>query len=536
VSLLADLHMLSCFGRRRRGKPSDRVPRPKDSPNKVAPTAPATPVPYAILNPAQGLRERYDIGRPLGTGASSVVHLATDRETGEVVAVKSTKLRGAPSPEGPPSIADRDPYSLHPAREGRILGRLNHPNIVRVTGAFEEPRHFHLVLEPLLGGDLGKAVAARGGRLAEAAAAEALRGLLSGLAYAHRHGIIHRDVKVDNLMLKDPEDLSTVRLIDFNFAVRADPSGHSQGVCGTVGFNAPEVATPLDDVAPACGTSRHSRCSTGEGSRHGSRFRSRIVGTPLNAGEGTYTSAVDVWSAGAVAYFLLTGEMPFVFPNLGKGGRGVRHDMWHAAKAMAHQYTRGSPWRRRSFEQISESAQDLVISLMQWDPEDRITAAEALEHPFFFKRGESLLASVTGRHNPVSGAGGEGGLFEDRGWDFVKSSDCGPSTTRAPIHSVGEVDDDGTAHHPLRPLPDRCRRSSLSEWSVSAGTTGRERPPGRPDHEWTGDAGPKLPAGGTRRAIHDDTLRQDVLEEAERTAASASCSRGPPAGGPPPRW
>ena len=223
-------------------------------------------------------------------------------------------------------------------------------------------------------------------------------------------GYIHRDIKIDNVMLADPGDLASVRLIDFNFAVKATSNGLTRGVCGTVGFNAPEVVEPTDDDAVL--RSPHASRTTlpgilsseGGSARSG---RSRITGTPLHIGGGAYSYAADMWSAGVVAYVSLTGQMPFRWRMSSRFQHGVRQEMWMAVKCMASQYTRGDPWRTRAFEHLSETAQDLLVSMLQWDPEDRITAAEALEHPFFGAGRKTLYTeSTASARNPLEDPAG----------------------------------------------------------------------------------------------------------------------------------
>ena len=142
--------------------------------------------PELLVNVGSTLAALYDLDEELGEGASSTVVLAYDRVNDRRVAIKTTVLREPCNPGEPKSADMEDPYSVRPSREGHLLTRLVHPNIVKTFGAFIEPEAYHLVLEPLLGGDLRSAISSRGGRLTEAEASQTLFGLLKGLSFMHR--------------------------------------------------------------------------------------------------------------------------------------------------------------------------------------------------------------------------------------------------------------------------------------------------------------------------------------------------------------
>ena len=151
-----------------------------------------------------------------------------------------------------------------------------------------------------------------------------------GVAYLHAKGITHRDVKLENLLLADVCDLSTVKLVDFGMAKAFDPTDDPNRmalVCGTPAYIAPEVVT-------------------------GRR----------------YTNAVDCWSCGVILYILLSGVVPFKDPdehtllvNIARGAYSVSGRQWVL---------------------VSESAKSIVTGLMRMNPDTRLTAAGALVHPW----------------------------------------------------------------------------------------------------------------------------------------------------------
>src|SRR3954467_2952946 len=195
--------------------------------------------PYAVLD-------------RLGQGATGTVYRAQAPGTGQLVAVKELS--------GP---LRTDPVALERLRrEARLLAGLSHPNIVGVHEFVEEPDRAWLVCDYVDGAELSRVLAAHG-RLGPEDALAVLHGALTGLAFAHRHGIVHGDISLDNLMLATD---GTSKLLDFGLAT---PSG-AAGAGGTPALASPEA----------------------------------ITGWPR-------TPASDVYSSAAVLWTLLAGRPPF---------------------------------------------------------------------------------------------------------------------------------------------------------------------------------------------------------------------------------
>jgi serine/threonine-protein kinase len=195
----------------------------------------------------------YEMLDRVGAGSTGVVYRARHTGSGEVVAIKE--------------VADAvrtDPDALARVRaEARVLSGLAHPNVVRVVEVVDDPDRLWLVLEYVEGAGLGR-VLAEHGRLTPEQALLVLRGALTGLGYAHQHGLVHGDVSLDNLLLTVD---GTTKLVDFGLAA---PAGTTGGVAATPAFASPEVIT---------GAAR--------------------------------SPASDVYSAGAVLWTLLAGRPPF---------------------------------------------------------------------------------------------------------------------------------------------------------------------------------------------------------------------------------
>ena len=174
---------------------------------------------------------RYELGRALGSGGMAIVYLARDRELDRVVAVK----RLADNLSHDRSFRDRF------LREARLAAPLSHPNVVRVYDFGHDPdgRPF-IVMEYVEGGSLAEALA-RDGALTPDRVVAVARDCCAGLAYAHAAGLVHRDLKPQNLLL-DPD--CRVKIADFGIARTLDGTSLTLtgSVLGTAGYLAPEQA------------------------------------------------------------------------------------------------------------------------------------------------------------------------------------------------------------------------------------------------------------------------------------------------------
>jgi serine/threonine protein kinase len=155
----------------------------------------------------------------------------------------------------------RSEASLHP--------ELRHPNIVGFEEIMETEAEAHLLVEKLGGGELFDRVKQRK-RFSEESAALVAVQVLQALAYMHHQGIVHRDIKLENLVFERPDSDDGLKIIDFGFAGRLDHQGTLTTMCGTPQYVAPEVLSKKP-----------------------------------------YTEKVDVWSAGCVVYIALTGKALF---------------------------------------------------------------------------------------------------------------------------------------------------------------------------------------------------------------------------------
>jgi len=263
------------------------------------------------------VQDDYAISRTvLGTGYSGEVLMATQKsEPGLTVAVKVLQLHKIESSK------------LEQLKsEVEIFLRMDHPQITRLYDVYESQDTLALVMECMEGGELFDRVRELK-RFQEEDASQALRQMLLALNYLHSHGIVHRDIKLENF-LYDKKGSKHLKLIDFGFSKMWDPSVKMHASLGTVAYVAPEVL------------------------------------------QQSYTSQCDLWSLGVIGFVLLSGYMPF-------GGTG---DPQLRAILAGKFKVKPDRWR-----DVSPEAGRFVRSLLEVNPQRRLTAKAALEHPFIVR-------------------------------------------------------------------------------------------------------------------------------------------------------
>jgi eukaryotic-like serine/threonine-protein kinase len=206
---------------------------------------------------------RYRVERTLGTGGMAVVVLARDGELDRPVAIKLLDEHLARD------AAFRERF----LREARLAAGLSHPNVVGVFDAGEDDGRPYIVMECVPGETVAD-VLARRGQLPPAEAVGLALQACAGLEHAHRAGLVHRDVKPQNLLVRDD---GTLKIVDFGIARALETTRLTQAgtILGTAAYLSPEQAAG-DEV----------------------------------------TAAADVYSLGVVLYELLTGRTPYTFDNL----------------------------------------------------------------------------------------------------------------------------------------------------------------------------------------------------------------------------
>ena len=213
--------------------------------------------------PGDLIADRYELEELVGTGGMSSVFRARDRQLERRVAIKILHEHYAADPE----------YLERFRREARAVARLSHPNIVTVIDRGDDAGRQYIVFEHVEGENL-KELVLRSGRLPVRRALELALAVADGLAFAHDHGLVHRDVKPQNVLLSREGE---VKVTDFGIArsLHVDHGVTQTGtVLGTGEYLAPEQAS----------------------------------GKPVSP-------ATDVYSLGVVLWELLAGDVPFVGEN-----------------------------------------------------------------------------------------------------------------------------------------------------------------------------------------------------------------------------
>uniref|UniRef100_A0A0G4EYG1 Protein kinase domain-containing protein n=1 Tax=Chromera velia CCMP2878 TaxID=1169474 RepID=A0A0G4EYG1_9ALVE len=255
----------------------------------------------------------YKLTKFLGEGSFARVYLGQHLYTGEEVVVKAVDMRAA---------VDSNQSAL---AEIGILRDISHPSISRLYAAYEQDNHTCMVLEYLRGGELFDAIV-KGGPVREDTARRAMKRIFSALEELHLRGIVHRDVKTENLMLENENDVASVKLIDFGLATRLG-SPHMSMRCGSPGYVAPEI----------------------------------LANHP-------YDCKVDVFSAGVICFILLEGRPPF----LGKGLLEI------VRKNLRCQISFSAP----QWASVSPAAVAFIQACCSVDPAKRLSSTEALSHPW----------------------------------------------------------------------------------------------------------------------------------------------------------
>ncbi|CCK72251.1 serine/threonine/tyrosine protein kinase RAD53 KNAG_0J01700 [Huiozyma naganishii CBS 8797] len=273
------------------------------------------------------LRDYFIQDEVVGQGAFATVKKAIETATGRTYAVKIINKRKV--------MGNLDGVT----RELTVLQKLDHPSIVTLKGFYEDKDNYYMVMEFVSGGDLMDFVAAHG-PVGEDAGREITRQILEAVKYIHSVGISHRDLKPDNILIKQ-DDPVLVKITDFGLAKMQEHGAFMNTFCGTLAYVAPEVVN---------GRQQTSEPAVPKGERS------------------HYSSLVDMWSMGCLVYVILTGHLPF-------SGSTPQQLYEQIGKASYHEV----PLKDC---RISDQARDFIDCLLQVDPNNRLSAARALEHPW----------------------------------------------------------------------------------------------------------------------------------------------------------
>ncbi|RGP75653.1 camk camkl kin1 kinase [Fusarium longipes] len=268
---------------------------------------------------------KWMLGKTIGAGSMGKVKLARKEDGSEQVACKIIP-RGS-TDDGHQSRADKEradqSKEIRTAREAAISTLLNHPHICALHDVVRTNHHWYMLFEYVNGGQMLDYIISHG-KLKEKQARKFSRQIASALDYLHRNSIVHRDLKIENILISKTGD---IKIIDFGLSNLFAPRGHLKTFCGSLYFAAPELL--------------QARAYTGP--------------------------EVDVWSFGIVLYVLVCGKVPFddqSMPALhAKIKRGlVDYPAW-----------------------LSSECKHLLSRMLVTDPKQRATMQEVLTHPWMTK-------------------------------------------------------------------------------------------------------------------------------------------------------
>ncbi|KAL9614846.1 MAG: hypothetical protein Q9167_000679 [Letrouitia subvulpina] len=266
----------------------------------------------------------WSLGKTIGAGSMGKVKLAKNLETGEQVAVKIVP-RQSTDEHRDNRDRERADHSkeVRTAREAAIVTLLNHPYICAMRDVVRTNFHWYMLFEYVNGGQMLDYIISHG-RLKEKQARKFGRQIASALDYCHRNSIVHRDLKIENILISKTGD---IKIIDFGLSNLFSPRTHLKTFCGSLYFAAPELLQAKQYTGPE----------------------------------------VDVWSFGIVLYVLVCGKVPFddqSMPQLhAKIKKGVvEYPQW-----------------------LSSECKNLISKMLVTDPRQRASLSEILSHPWMTK-------------------------------------------------------------------------------------------------------------------------------------------------------
>ncbi|BHF70578.1 hypothetical protein SprV_0301363000 [Sparganum proliferum] len=321
----------------------------------------------------------YLIGRCIGKGSFATVYEAMHAPTGEKVAVKVvSKQRGL-----------TDEYTRRNLRrEGSLLQKLQHSHLIQLYEVLETKHTYYLVMELCTGDSMLKRIE-RTGRIEEPTARRYLRQIVSAVRYLHGNGIIHRDLKVENLLLSEEDN---VKIIDFGLStqlVRPDTEtkrsvSASRHRLSAFGLAASEQ-TKKSHSADRCTKSVfRPGVPTGKSEPNPTKvfFEDLCLtqcGSPAYAAPEVlsrkpYGRQADVWSIGVNLYAMLVGTLPFTVQPFSLIG---------LLSKMLQQEINTFP------RDVSKDAMDLIRGLLTPDPNERLRLTQVLTHAWLTGRGQT---------------------------------------------------------------------------------------------------------------------------------------------------
>ena len=308
------------------------LPKNIDSNENDEENATNKPLIYKSSSLQKDIRSFYRFKDYLGQGHFASVRTAFKRReysSHKLFAVKSISLK---------HLTEKEHNDL--IREVEIISHLEHPHSIKFYETFHDNQYFHIVTELCRGNNLNIRLKKAGGKMKEEHTRIIIMKLLHAINYCHSFGVVHRDLKPDNIVFESPNNEQedeeeesennnnfNIKIIDFGLSILKDKSQKLHTILGTPYYMAPEVL------------------------------------------KGDYNEKCDIWSIGAIAYYLLTGTEPF------KGET--------SNKIFAKILYTEPDYNPEKFRNISQNAIDFIKKCFEKDPDNRFSGLEGLKHPWF---------------------------------------------------------------------------------------------------------------------------------------------------------
>ena len=269
----------------------------------------------------------YEIQTMIGKGKFGIVNLGIHKKTNQKVAIKIINKSSLKSQEDKELIRS----------EIDIMKLCHHPNIIRLLDHFENAEYIFIVMEYISGGTLTQFLKKRYFNFSETQAANIINQIGQGLKYLHSYGIVHRDLKTENIMMTQLNDNGIIKIMDFGLSKIVGPKEGLIDGYGTLSYVAPEV----------------------------------LLRDP-------YNKEIDIWSLGIILFLMLSGHLPFIGNKQDAVARKIVYDDVEFDE---------DEWEMRSRKVI-----DLIEKALEKNPKKRINIDEFLDHPWFKRNFKQKLS------------------------------------------------------------------------------------------------------------------------------------------------
>jgi calcium-dependent protein kinase len=296
-----------------------------------------------ILQASGNFESKYLKIQKLGSGAFSKVYRVENQTTKEVFACKELPIN---------KIKDIEKFK----KEINIMSKADHPNIIKLHEIYHNKTHLDLVMEECLGGTLFdrllKKMEDEDETFTEKEAAKIFKQIMSAVCYCHNQGIVHRDLKLENVLFLNKTADSPIRIIDF-------------------GLSEISLLAPKNLMAIITGDNKTINMTSSVGTPH--YISPEVL-------RGKYTQKCDIWSAGIILYVLLSGSFPF--------DGNTNKEIYKAI------LNKKCEFPKEEWNNISNEAKDL-ISHMLCDEDRRYTAEMVLNHPWLVKMAPNAKGTIS---------------------------------------------------------------------------------------------------------------------------------------------